>query len=194
MAWYLPIGSPMRELRVAAVSIASRHLAVFAEVGAKEVTAHSNWPPRMFSEEEGVAWQVESLAKIAGVAARLGIRVMYEPVGTSGDHAANVRRVLDAVPSLLCHLDTGHCNLNGRSPEEMIRFMGDRLFHLHVHDNNGDWDHHLPPGTGRINWREVIRALRDVGYDRTMTIEVFSPDSEYVVLSLKRMRELWSES
>jgi len=194
MAWYLPIGSPMAEMRAAAVAVARRHLPVFLKCGAKVVTVHANWPAHLFTEEEGLSWQVESLRLISGAAAELGMRIMYEPIGTVNDHAANVRRLLDAAPALLCHLDTGHCNLHGRVPEQMIRFMGDRLFHLHVHDNHGDWDHHLPPGTGRINWAEVFKALRAVKYDRTMTIEVFSHDREYVLLALRRVKEMWEQS
>jgi len=194
MAWYLPIGSPMAEMRGAAVGIARKHLPAFRRCGAKAVTVHANWPAHLFTEEEGVSWQIESLRLIAGAAGELGMRIMYEPIGTANDHAANVRRVLDAVPALLCHLDTGHCNLHGRAPEQMIRVLGDRLFHLHVHDNHGDWDHHLPPGTGRINWPEIFKALRSVGYDRTMTIEVFSSDREYVLLALRRVREMWAQS
>ncbi len=75
----------------------------------------------------------------------------------------------------------------------MIRQFGDRLHHLHVHDNKGQSDRHLPPGTGTINWREVVRALREVGYDETMTLEVFVPDRDYVLLAKRKMEALWRE-
>ena len=56
----------------------------------------------------------------------------------------------------------------------MLRQFADRLHHIHLHDNNGLVDLHLPPGTGTINWPAVATALRDIGYAKTITLEIFS--------------------
>jgi sugar phosphate isomerase/epimerase len=190
LAWYLPIGSPLPQLRKAAVSTAEEYLRAFREISVRDVTVHAHWPPGFFSEEEGVGWQVESLRQLVRIGAEMGIRMMYEPIDTPRDSAHNVRCVLDRVPGLLCHLDIGHCNLFGRDPADMIRRFAPRLNHLHVHDNNGVWDQHLPPGTGRIEWPEVFAALKEVGYDKTLTLEVFSQDRDYALLAKSKIEAL----
>jgi sugar phosphate isomerase/epimerase len=191
IAWYLPIGSPMPQLRRAAVDTAGEYLAVMAAIGLPSATVHANWPPGLFSETEGLRWQIESLRRIAGAAETLGIRVMYEPTDREQDRPEHLEAVLEAVPDLLCHLDLGHCNLCGRRPVEMIRRFGGRIHHIHLHDNDGRSDLHLPPGAGNINWRAVVRALKEVGYDGTITLEVFSRDRDYTLLAKQRIEELW---
>jgi sugar phosphate isomerase/epimerase len=190
MAWYLPIGSPMRELRETAVAVARSHLAVFRDVGARRVTIHAHWPPSLFTAEEGIGFQVESLLSLTGRAGELGLQLQYEPVGAVQDTSENTGKVLDRVPGLLCHLDIGHCNLNGRKPDQMIRELHARLSHLHIHDNDGLRDLHLPPGTGCIEWPAVAAALREVGYDGTVTVEVFSPDRDYLLMARDKVRRL----
>ena len=190
LAYYLPLASPLPQIRRAAVGTAREYLAVFARIGVPAVTVHANWPPHFFPTSDGIRWQVESLRDLLDVAAELKVRLMYEPVDTELDSAENVEAILAELPNLLCHLDTGHCNLYGRKPAEMIRRFADRLHHIHLHDNDGRRDLHLPPGTGNIDWPSVVRALKSVGYDGTITLEVFSRDKDYVLLAKRKIEAL----
>jgi len=190
LAWYLPIGSPMPQIRRAAVAAANDYLEVFAAIGMPAVTIHAHWPPGMFTIDEGIALQVESLRDLVAAGANDGIRIMYEPIATEKDAPQNVARILNEVPELLCHLDMGHSNVCGRKPQTAIRELADRLYHVHVHDNDGFSDLHLPPGTGTIDWPEVFRAFKEVGYDSTLTLEVFSTDRDYVLLAKRKIEEL----
>jgi sugar phosphate isomerase/epimerase len=192
LAWYLPIASPMPQLRRAAVEVANIYLAVFAEIGVPAVTVHAHWPPRLFSDEEGIGWQVESLRAMLDAAQQLGLRLMYEPLDGPQDTPDHIAKVLAELPSLLCHLDLGHSNLFGRSPVDMIRRFAQRLHHLHMHDNDGRSDLHLPPGAGNIEWPAVVRALKEVGYDGTVTLEVFSRDRDYLLLAKRKLETWWA--
>lgn len=190
LAWYLPIGSPMKELRDAAVQAAENYLAVFARAGVCAVTIHANWPPGIFSPDEGIALQTESLARIVRHARDAGVEMMYEPVDDPLDTTDNIEKILHDVPELLLHLDIGHCNLHGRSPTKMLRCFAGRIAHLHLNDNDGRRDLHLPAGCGFINWDAVTKALHDIGYDRTVTIEVFPRDRDYVLLCKRKIETL----
>ncbi|HZJ57919.1 MAG TPA: sugar phosphate isomerase/epimerase family protein [Clostridia bacterium] len=72
-------------------------------------------------------------------------------------------------------VDIGHSameNAGGRSPAEMIRALGGkRLKALHVHDNDLVRDVHTLPFNQKIDWDEVMTALRDIGYDGELTFE-----------------------
>jgi len=190
LAWYLPIGSPMKALRDAAVAAAADYLAVFAKAGVSPVTVHANWPPALFSPEEGIGWQAESLVQIVRRGREAGVAVMYEPIDGPLDDAENIEKVLHDVPELLLHLDIGHCNLHGRSPTKMLRRFAGRIAHIHLNDNDGRRDLHLPAGCGLIDWDRVAKALREIGYDGTLTIEVFSRDREYVLVCTRKIRAL----
>lgn len=43
---------------------------------------------------------------------------------------------------------------------------------LHLHDNYGTRDDHSMPYFGTIDWDEIMRALRDIGYEGTFNYEV----------------------
>lgn len=191
-AWYLPIGSPSRSLREAAVSEAIRYFAIFSKLGVGHVTIHANWPPAMFSEEEGIELQVESLKKLITAAKKYKIEVMYEPIDGRRDTPENIEKILKAVPDLHLHVDTGHMNLFGRKPDEVIERFHKRIVHVHLHDNNCKEDLHLPMGCGKINWEKTLRILKKY-YNGTITLEIFSRDKDYVLLSKDKLRKMWNE-
>jgi sugar phosphate isomerase/epimerase len=60
-----------------------------------------------------------------------------------------------------------------------------------VSDNYGKEDQHLPIGAGIIDFSKVVKALKGIGYNDTMTLEVFSRDRDYLKMSKKKMEEMW---
>ncbi len=87
----------------------------------------------------------------------------------------------------------GHAFLNGGdvSIENMAKKFSDKLLHVHASDNNGKDDLHLPIGAGKINWEKAVKALKAAGYDGTITLEVFSQDTEYLQISKRKFEEIW---
>jgi sugar phosphate isomerase/epimerase len=69
-------------------------------------------------------------------------------------------------------IDTGHANNSGVHVPSFIRLAGDRLKCTHVNDNLGDKDTHLPPFMGTVDWRGVMSALRELGYDGDFSCEI----------------------
>jgi sugar phosphate isomerase/epimerase len=189
-AWYLPIGSPIRELRDKAVEILKRYLLTFSEIHCEKVTVHGNWPPSLFTPDEGIKYQSESLRRLSSFSSELGIRILYEPIGTRHDNRRNIKEILARNSEIDFHADIGHLNLFDRNPLEYVTLFKDRLRHIHMHDNDGQRDLHLPIGTGSIDWESLIRKLRTF-YDGSVTLEVFSKDRDYVLLSRDKLREMW---
>ena len=113
-AWYLPIGSPIKTLREASEKEAVRYFEVFSKLGVEFVAIHANWPG-MFSEKEGIKFQVETLRKLVKEAKRFNLKIMYEPIETYSDNVKNVLEILKRVPDLFLLLDIGHANLFGKN-------------------------------------------------------------------------------
>lgn len=188
--FYLPIGSPIRALRDAAVEIAKPYFATFAELGCPTVTIHAHWPPGMFNDREGVKYQTETLHRLVPLAAAAGVRIVYEPVDSVHDERENLAELLELNPEIGLHADLGHFNLCGRRPEAYLKEFGAKIEHVHLHDNDGKSDIHLPPGVGTIDWPRVVKLLKGC-YDGTITIEVFARDKDYVLLARDKIRRLW---
>lgn len=58
----------------------------------------------------------------------------------------------------LCY-DSGHANCYQKSVAETLDIMREGIVTCHLHDNNGSFDDHNPPGGGSIDWSELSRLL-----------------------------------
>ncbi|MCQ2386561.1 MAG: sugar phosphate isomerase/epimerase [Clostridia bacterium] len=71
-------------------------------------------------------------------------------------------------------VDVGHGEMKGlnTSAAELIRGIGkDKLFALHIHDNDKWHDSHQIPFSMQIDFGEVMKALADIGYLGDLTLE-----------------------
>jgi len=188
-AYYLPFSSPIKALRQTAIKEAEKCFEAFNKLGAEYVTVHANWPPPLFNAKEGLEMQIESLALLIEEAEKYGIKLMYESGIGELDNYTYVAKILQALPKLYFHLDIGHASLHGRDVCKFIRKLHSRLRHVHLHDNFGKEDLHLPIGIGKIKWEEVIKELKR-HYDGTITLEIFAPH-DYILLAKKKFEEMW---
>ena len=77
-----------------------------------------------------------------------------------------------AVPHFGHCLDIGHWRLFGRTPlADWLTAVGPRLLHLHLHDNRGTADEHLPVGEGDIDFSALFTGLRALPGTPSMTLE-----------------------
>lgn len=85
----------------------------------------------------------------------------------------HLRWLLGAVviPGVGTCLDTGHAFLTGDFLR-VTRELAGPLRMLHVHDNHGKSDEHLPPGQGKIPWRDLYRLLLESGFQGTLIMEL----------------------
>lgn len=92
-------------------------------------------------------------------------------------------------------LDIGHANIDTEENRvhKFIKWYGKRIAHLHAHDNFGREDNHLPLGCGNIKFYEIFSEIKKTGYDDTLTLEVFSPDRDYLKLSLQKAKRIWEK-
>lgn len=85
--------------------------------------------------------------------------------------------------------DAGHWQLFAKLPmQEWLDAIGSRLFHLHLHDNHGRADEHLPVGDGTIDFKPLQRHLRQASTLPSMTLEAHS--AEHLQRSLQHVRTL----
>lgn len=68
-------------------------------------------------------------------------------------------------------LDTGHAHLAG-DLSSVIHKLSCHLRMVHINDNRGDWDEHLPPGEGGVNWRQVLQQLERHGFRGALILEL----------------------
>ena len=83
--------------------------------------------------------------------------------------------------------DTGHANLMSFDQARAIKKLGARIVCTHVSNNFRERDWHLLPFYGWLDWKSVMAAFREIGYDRDLTLEVRMPDDDRLYPSFFRL-------
>ena len=121
----------------------------------------------------------EAIGQLARRAEALGVVLAVENCGTY--HAGVDRSAADLASLIksaasrqvrMC-LDVGHAAVN-TNLEELVRLLRNDVVHLHVHDNHGQRDEHLPIGRGAIDFAPLAPVL--AGFDGMAIAEVVWTD------------------
>ena len=139
----------------------------------------------------------EIYTPLAAYAEERGVRIAFETAPRGGGqgniaHAPALwDRLFDAVPSpaLGLSLDPSHLVwLQIPDPAAVIRAYGSRVYHLDGKDaeilperlaHQGiygpSWWRYRLPGLGALDWRAILSAAKDIGYDGPLSIENEDP-------------------
>ena len=105
----------------------------------------------------------------------------------------SLRPLLDALasPQVRFCFDTGHANAFGGVPSVLwIETLGDLLGEIHIHDNHGTADEHLPVGEGNVPFRELFARVRERKLKPILTVESHSEKGLRRMLENLRVMEL----
>lgn len=167
-----------------------------SELGANTITVHTGRAHAMMSPEEEREHVVAGLERLVEEATKLGVVVGVEVA----DYFGPVERfdLLERFPvtAIGVTLDVGHIAMTGdrwcdprRFPPDVaarlaqpgfapfgtiggfIRYLGQRLVHVHIHDFAQGVDH-LPIGEGQLDFNDLFAALRDTGYRGALSLEI----------------------
>lgn len=160
-----------------------RDIEAAAIFGAPWVVIHSDsyLDETWYSRKRSMEKNIERFKQYGEVAAKYGIGIAIENMidkrsfrrfgaGTE-DLVELVDRLGDKNLFGICW-DTGHANLHQMNQAKALHEIGDRLKAVHINDNGGVYDHHLLPFQGTVNWKEVVGALKDIGYQGDFTYEI----------------------
>lgn len=106
-------------------------------------------------------------------------RVLF---GTAGETASFCQWA--NIDNLGATFDTGHAMLAGETPAQAAVLLArtNRLFYVHLNDNDGRWDWDMIPGTYHL-WEfvELFYTLRKLGYDDDWyAFDVFAKEANQV--------------
>ena len=150
-------------IRQASLQEMFHSLEVAVELGARKVVLHPGHIGGLgvYVIETALEHANNSLAAIIDRAQSLGLDVCLEnmfPKCRAFVEPADFVEILQQFPDLKLTLDTGHANIDnpgGRHILEFIEKFGHRIGHLHISDNMGQRDDHIPLGSGIIDFENV---------------------------------------
>ncbi|MBW3000036.1 sugar phosphate isomerase/epimerase [Candidatus Woesearchaeota archaeon] len=190
--------SPFASFRNASQQELIKSIKVFSKIGVKKVTVHLMPLPRKLPRKTALKYYVSLLKKVVNEAKKKKITVMGESCYGSEEHIKLIEDVLAAVPGLKFHLDVGHTSLLAERPsfEKFMKKFHSKLEHVHISENDGNADQHLPLlsiKNSSWEWKKIIKTLKKYKYDKTITLEIFSEDRHYLLHSRDKFKQWWNE-
>ncbi len=159
----------------------SQTLAAAEQIGARLVVVHPGYDTWKYGGQDHL-WLEQSLAfwpPLIAAAKRAGIVLALENIFEVHPHLLS--SLLEQIDSpFFSHcFDAGHWRLfaNAVSLPEWFAALGRRTVHLHLHDNRGTGDDHLPIGDGDIDFSTLFRLVATLPASPSMTLEAHSRDA-----------------
>lgn len=146
-----------------------------ARIGAEQVVIHpSLHTTPVFLRKEAQEHAKRNLERLGQVAQDAGVELAVENIGFGGDALFDQEefvRLFDEIPAVRALVDVGHAHINRWDTPGLIQALGERLAAVHLHDNDGVRDSHLPVGRGTIDWQPVWTALRSLRHEYRAILE-----------------------
>ncbi len=143
-----------------------------------------------------------SVTELCEFARELGIKIALENLCPNEvfDNPEELRAMIDPYDRDLVGIcfDSSHANIQKDAVEIAKIFQG-RVFSVHLSDNKGTGDDHLPPFEGSIDWEGVLGVLIGGGFTGPWLFEVLGWGADpYDFLcrashGAKRMRHLFKK-
>ncbi|WP_025745830.1 sugar phosphate isomerase/epimerase family protein [Kallotenue papyrolyticum] len=129
----------------------------------------------MASPEEEWQWAIEGLKEVHDHATKAGVRMAIEPLNRFETNFINrhdqaLLLAESVAPDVGVCLDLFHMNIEEADMYRALRAAGDKLYDLHVADNN-----RMACGHGMLDWQRIFATLREIGYDGSLTVEFVPP-------------------
>ncbi|MHA3769927.1 sugar phosphate isomerase/epimerase family protein [Verrucomicrobiota bacterium sgz303538] len=138
---------------------------------------------------------VKNLKVLAKYAQSKGIELDIEPLNrfetdflNTVDQGLKLVKAVGA-PNVKLHLDTFHMNIEEKNQPAAIRKAGKLLGHFHACGTDRG-----TPGGDSLNWAEVVKALKDVGYDNEVVIESFTTEVKVIARAAAIWRKIEPKS
>jgi sugar phosphate isomerase/epimerase len=176
--WHPSWIEPDRHYRRIRIDHTVRSLTLARELGSPCITTEPGGPV-----EPGASWSaalrlfVEELKPVADHAAKEGVLLLIEPepglLIETADHFLELMQHIDS-PAVGLNFDIGHFYCVGDAPPATVQRLAPYIRHFHLEDIAATRiHHHLIPGEGAIDFAATMRAIRAIGYDGWITIELY---------------------
>jgi inosose dehydratase len=120
----------------------------------------------------------QALDQVVDLAEDAGLSATYHPhLTTIVESPTELERLLPQTRIGFCP-DTAHLAAGGGDPAALIRRYPDRVRHVHLKDVRLDPFAFLPLGQGELDFRDILRAVQEAGYDSWLLVELDSYDGD----------------
>ncbi len=128
----------------------------------------------LFHRQEAQKQSKQYIYELGIIADKLGIELLIENIGFHDKMLFDEDEFVDLfqeIPNVHALIDVGHAHINQWDIPRVIHRLGSKCRALHLHDNDGISDLHLPVGEGNIDWGPVWECLKQADHDYLAILE-----------------------
>jgi sugar phosphate isomerase/epimerase len=155
-----------------------RALTLAKELGARCITTEPGGPIGARKWADCLKLFVEMLKPVVEHAEKEGVMLLVEPepdllIETADQYLEFATKIQSSHLGL--NFDIGHFYCVKDEPAPTVHKLKEHIRHVHLEDIAATRvHHHMIPGEGAIDFGPVLAALRDVGYDGWVTVELYT--------------------
>lgn len=166
------VASPIKEERAGAIDQYKKVIELCSEWGGKTCIYVAGWKIFGTGGEQAWDWSREALIDIARTAKDNGVVMAVEPTSADSNLIDSVDDALrmmkeTGAPNVGVMFDTYHALYRNEVPTDYAYRAGDHLSHVHLADVDRN-----PPGDGPVDYAGLIAALKAVGFEGYLTMEI----------------------
>lgn len=172
---WIEADEPLRRIRI-------RHtlecIEMAARLGARRMSLEPGGPLEGMDRQAALARFRRGIEQVLPAAEAAGLCLTIEPepgllIETSDQFLAFIADFRSAHVRL--NFDAGHFFCVGEDPAAAVQRLAEYVEHVHVEDIAADRTHrHLIPGRGAMDFDALVAALRRIGYDGYLTVELYT--------------------
>jgi sugar phosphate isomerase/epimerase len=176
--WHPSWIEPDAHYRQIRIDHTRRALTLAKELGAKCITTEPGGPVEGRPWGECLKLFVEMLKPVVEHAEKEQVQLLVEPepdllIETADQYLEFASKIQS--PYLGLNFDIGHSYCVKDDPAQTVRRLAKLIRHVHLEDIAATRvHHHLIPGEGAIDFGATLAALKEVGYDGWVTIELYT--------------------
>ncbi len=175
---YLPSWiEPEEERRRIRINHTLTCLRMAARLGCRNISVPPGGPLHSMSRKKAMTLFYRGLEQVIPEAESSRVTILIEPEpALLLENSRHFREFIGPIASAAVGLnfDIGHFYCAGENParafEDLFRWIG----HVHLEDIAHDRSHnHLIPGTGSIDFREILHSIKSAGYPGHISLELY---------------------
>jgi D-psicose/D-tagatose/L-ribulose 3-epimerase len=144
------------------------------------------WQQEVIQPADQWKWAVEQVRTLGEYAGTLDLEIALElePFKLSLINTLpKMKKFVEDVDlaNVKANLDVSHLSLANTPADEILGMKG-RIAHIHFSDCDGKVHGDLPPGRGVVDFVPYLKAIKQTGFDGTLSIELeYSPEPAKIV-------------
>ncbi|NPA62383.1 MAG: sugar phosphate isomerase/epimerase [Methanococci archaeon] len=158
----LNLSSYREKIRNTSLDYVKDILEYAVKVDAKVVVLHPGYCVFKHDYEKSLVSLIKSLKELNKLQENFGVQITIENMPSYDMFMFREpdKKIIENLEELKITLDIGHAFLN----KNISKFLDlkDKIAHIHIHDNNGNFDEHLCIGKGKINFNEFSEELKNL--------------------------------